>query len=336
MSLARLILWGFILVVVLGLVNSMCFTVGETEQALVVTFGAPKRIVAGDVGGQDPVKVKEELLAYAKSSKSDVAVDVGAGIYFKRPFTDSVLMFEDRLLEYDAKPTDVVTQDKKHLHMDSFARWRIANVLLFYQSVRDERGAQARLDDIIYSALREELSKNTLVEILRTTPDGVQTEEGRSYETITVGREKIMERVSQIAREKAAQLGIGLADVRIKRADLPSENQNAVYGRMKAERDRISLRYQSEGREEASKIRAETDREVQVVLANAYREAQFKRGDADARAAQIYAQAVGSNVAFFEFQRSLEVLGQSLGPETRFILNTNSGLLKALHGGAAK
>lgn len=316
-----------------GFFNFSCFMVSETDQALVVAFGRPRLMIAGDMGGQDPEKVKADLLKFATDNKWDVDVAIGPGLYFKRPFTDNVIFFDDRLLEYDAEPTDVVTADKKHLKVDNFARWRIANPLLFYQSVRSEHGAQSRLDDIIYSALREELSKNTLVEILRTTPNvGLEGEEGRKYEAIKMGREQIMAAVSRTAREKAAQLGIYLAEIRIKRAELPTENENAVFGRMKAERDRISLRYQSEGREEASKIRAETDRDVQVLLANAYRDAQIKKGEADAKAAQIYAEAARSNVPFFEFQRSLDVLGNTLGEDTQLILNANSGVLKVMSG----
>ena len=163
------------------------------------------------------------------------------GLYFKIPYPiQDVNRFEDRLLVYDSAPTEIITQDKKNLVIDNYALWRIINPLKFMQAVNDENGAQSRLDDIIYSMLRVELGKYDLHDIVATS------------------REEIMETVTRMCNDKALDYGIEVLDVRIKRADLPEENEKHVFDRMRAERQRIANQYRSEGEEEAVKIRAQT------------------------------------------------------------------------------
>ncbi len=314
---------GIAAVLVILLFGSF-FIVDETQQVVVTFFGEPVRIVLGSI----PDDLKSDLNAaineYEQAKDTSVAIKEGAGLYMKIPFLEKVIVLEDRLIEYDAEPTDIVTRDKKHLLVDNFARWRIVNPLLFIQTVRTENGAQSRLDDIIYSVLREELAKSDLVEIVRS--ENIPSLE----EKIRTGRETIMNAVTQKADRTARQYGIQILDVRIKRADLPQENLNAVFNRMKAERERISKRYRSEGEEEAAKIRAETDRDVKIILAEAYKEAEIIKGRGDGRAAAIYADTYAAHEEFYKFLQSLEAIRQSTTPTDQLIMSTSGGVYQYL------
>ncbi|MEK6591398.1 MAG: protease modulator HflC [Nitrospinota bacterium] len=234
------------------------------------------------------------------------------GLYTKIPFLQDTHYFDKRLLDYDAAPAEILTKDKKNLLVDNYARWRIKDPLKLLITVKDETGAQARLDDIIYSELRIELGRHTL------------------HEVLSEARGEIMNTVTQRTNEKFDDYGIEVKDVRIKRADLPQENAKAIYGRMQAERDRIARQYRSEGQEEAMKIRAETDREKVILLAEAYREEQKIKGEGDALAIKIYADALQSDPEFYAFIRSLEAYKKSLKDKTTIILSSESEFLKYL------
>jgi modulator of FtsH protease HflC len=328
------ILWlvGVIAAVTIITLMAFAFVVDETEQALVIRLGNPTKIIAGDRGGGVLADIKAELDKTYTEGNYDIEVVVGAGLYFKWPFIETVIKLEDRILEYDADPTDIVTRDKKHLRVDNFARWRIVDPLLFYETVRNESGASARLDQYIYSTLREELAKRDLIEIVRSTNRdlGIPDEEDRAE--ITIGRQKIMDTVSSRASILGREIGIEVIDVRIKRADLPPENEKAIFGRMQAERQRISKQYRSEGQELAQKIRAETDKNVKVLLADAYRDAEIIKGEADAKAAATYSAAYRSNSEFYSFVKALEAAKASTGQGTKLIMGTDSGLYRILTG----
>lgn len=275
---------AIVLVLLVGVVLSgAIFTIDETEQAIITQLGKYVRTVS------EP------------------------GLNFKIPFLQSVRKFEDRVLEYDAAAAPVITSDKKHLVIDNYARWKIVDPLKLYQTVRDESGAQARLDDIVFSELREEVARHTLTEI------------------ISVNRETIMEKVHKQCDEKAREYGIEVIDVRIKRADLPSEVARSVYARMKAERERIAKKYRSEGEEEAVKIRATTDKEKTILLAEAYRKAEKFRGEGDAGAITIYAEAFEKDPEFYAFVRTLEAYERSLGRDTTVILPSDSEFFQYLN-----
>lgn len=308
------------------------FIVDETEQAVVIQFGKPLTLIVGHNSDQNLEDLEFFVQDYNKSVEQPVLIEQGAGLYFKVPFIQNVRYFEDRLLEYDAAPTAVVTQDKKNLLIDNYARWRIVNPLLFLQSVRTEGGAQARLEDIIYSVLRGQLARNKLIEIVRNTNRPLTTIEGDKLvvEKINSGREAIMKDVTDRSNEIAAQYGIEILDVRIKRADLPEENAKAVFGRMDAERNRISTKYRSEGMAESEKIKAETDRDVKVLLAEAYKKSQTVKGDADGEAAAIYAEAYNSYKNFYSFLKSLETLEKTVDKNTKMVLGTEENVYKAL------
>jgi len=270
------------LIVIAVVLAASVFTVDETEQAIVTQMGKYVRTVA------EP------------------------GLNFKVPFLQNVHRFEDRILEYDAAAAPIITSDKKHLDIDNYARWRIIDPLKFYQTVRDEFGAQARLDDIVFSELREEVARHTLTEI------------------VSVNREAIMEKVHEQCAKKAREYGIEVIDVRIKRADLPAEVARSVYERMKAERQRIAKKYRSEGEEEAVKIRAITDKEKTILLAESYRQAEKLKGEGDAEAIKIYAQAFEQDPEFFAFVRTLEAYKKSLASNTTIVLPSDSEFFEYL------
>jgi membrane protease subunit HflC len=260
------------------------YTIDETEQAIILEFGKP--------------------MGETISSP---------GLHFKLPW-QSVIKFENRILEYDVEPQAIITKDKKKLEVDNYARWRIANPLLFYRSVRTLNGALSRIDPIVYSELRVELGKHVLSDIVDSN------------------RVKIMETVSNETQIKLAEYGIEIIDVRIKRADLSKENERAVFDRMRAERLRIAKQYRSEGEEKALEIRAETDKEKTIILATAYKESQILRGEGDAKAVEIYAKAFQSDPKFYEFIRTLEAYEKVVDKKSTLILSTDSDLFKLLKG----
>ncbi len=232
------------------------------------------------------------------------------GLKFKIPFIQDVIKFDKRLLDYDSEPQDVVTRDKKTLVIDNFAKWRIVAPLRFYEAFRTEEAARARLDDIIYSELRVDLGQHDLSEI------------------ISQNRSDIMATVTRIANEKALEYGIEIKDVRLKRADLPEQNEKAVFTRMQAERGREAKRYRSEGEEEAQKIRSTAEKEREILLAEAYNKEQQLMGAGDAKAFKIYAQAYGQDAAFFEFLLSMEAYKKVLTSKTKLVLTPESEFFK--------
>ena len=278
----NLVTLAVVLIAAIILVQASCYIVDEREQVVVTEFGQPVRTV------QTP------------------------GLNFKIPFIQQLHTFEDRLLYSDADPRQIYTQDKKNLIVDNFARWRIADPLKFLVSVQNVSYAQSRFDDIIFSAVREELGQRTLTEIVATS------------------REEIMKRVTDLSREAAHALGIDIVDVRIKRADLPLENKATVFERMRAERTRQAKEYRAEGEEIATKIRAQTDLEVTTLTSEALQKSQLIRGEGDAEALRIYADAFEQDPRFFEFWRTLEAYEKTLGQGTTVVMPPSSDFFRYL------
>jgi len=277
---------GLLLLVAVGFViYSGLFIVDMTEQVVVTQMGRPVRAT------------------------------LEPGLHFKVPLIQQTTVFSKQILDYDASAAEIITADKKNLLVDNYAKWKITDPLLFLQTVKNQHGAQSRLDDIIYSELRVELGRHKL------------------HEIISHMRERIMETVTKESAVKAAAYGIKIVDVRIKRADMPPEIANSIYNRMRAERKRIANEYRSEGKEEAMKIRAETDRQKVVLLAQAYKKEQEIEGQGDADSVRIYAEAFGRNPAFFEFIRSLEAYKKSLAEKSVMILSPQSNFLKIFSSG---
>lgn len=237
------------------------------------------------------------------------------GLHWKLPWPiQTVARFDKRLLDYDTDPTIIITQDKKTLLVDNYVRYRIVNPTLFLQTVRTIEGAQTRLEDIVYSELRVQLGQFTMTQI------------------ITEGRNLIMDAVARASNAKAQEFGIEIVDVRIKRTDLPAENEQAVFARMRAERERQAREYRAQGEEQAQAIRAQADRMAEVILAEAYREAQLLMGEGDAEATRIYAQALNEDPEFYAFVRSLEAYRTTLGEGTTVVLDADSEFLRYLNG----
>ena len=234
------------------------------------------------------------------------------GLKIKSPFIQNVIFFEKRILSSDALPQEYLTTDKKRLVVDHVTRWRILDPLLFYKAVTTEAGARARLDDIVFSELRRELATFDFVDV------------------ISQERENIMERVASSATEKAAEYGIGVVDVRTKRADLPEEVEQSVFNRMIAERKRESNLFRAEGNEQANIIRAQADRDSTVIRAEGYEEAQRIRGAGEAEAIRIYAEALGQDPEFYAFSRRLEAYGSMLKNGDKIVVPANSDFFRFL------
>lgn len=274
------------ILIVAGLVlaawNLAAYRVPQWMQAIVVQLGEPVRTV------QEP------------------------GLYWKLPLIQNVLYFDRRLLDYNASPREILTKDKQQLVVDNYSRWRIRDPLQFYRTVRNEEGAQSRLDDIIYSNLRETLGRHTLREIINEK------------------RALLMEQVTKRSDEKAREYGIEVVDVVIKRADLPEKNELNVFSRMRTERERQAKKFRAEGDEEARKIRSESDKQVQILLAEARNKAEVIRGEGDALAVKIFSDAYGRDPEFYQLVRTLEAYRKSLGEDTAVILSPNSDFFRYL------
>ncbi len=220
--------------------------------------------------------------------------DFRPGLHVKIPFINNVRKFDSRLLTQDVEPERFLTVEKKNVIVDSFVMWRIADVTRYYKAVAgDERNARLRIEQVIKDGMRGEFSKRTINEV------------------VSGERDVIMEELTEAANRQAQQIGIEIADVRIKRIDLPAEVSNSVYRRMQAERSRVAKEFRSRGFEESEKIRANADRQRQVLIADAYREAEQIRGEGDAKAAEIYANAYGKDQEFYAFTRSLKAYQES-------------------------
>ncbi len=233
-----------------------------------------------------------------------------AGLHFKLPW-QSVTHFDRRLLVQDAPPNEVITKDKKTILVDAYTRWRIVDPLKVYQVARTENGVAARMEDVIRSKIRDVLGRHTLMEIVSGGGDATL-------------RAKLMHDITRMADANVKGLGIDVVDVRIKRADLPPENSDAVFERMKAERQRIAKQYRSEGEEAAREIRAQADKERKILVADAYKQSEIIRGKADAKAALIYARAYGQDPEFYAFTRSLQAYRDSVRPGDRLVITPDS------------
>ena len=295
-------------VVGLGILYASVYTVSETEQVIVTQFGKP-------VGG--PI--------------------TAAGLHVKVPFIQTLHRFDKRWLEFDGDPNQIPTKDKKYIWVETYARWRIADPLRFYQAVTDERGGQSRLDDVVDGQTRNAVASYDLIEIVRSSNRPFQvTEElegigsAEALTKIEVGREKIAQVILKKAAEITPQFGIELEDVRFKRLNYIDTVQQKVFERMISERRRIAERSRSEGQGRAAEIRGQKERDILAATSVGYRSAQELKGEADAKATAIYARAYGKDPPLYEFLKSMETLKAGLDPETWLILSTDTELLKYL------
>ena len=257
-----------------------------------------------------------------------------AGLHIKVPFIQAANYFEKRFLEWDGVANQVPTRDKRFIWVDTYARWRISNPLLFFQRLRDERGAETRISAILDGETRNAVARHDLVEVVRNSnraPDEIlldAEEETAILEQIQLGREAITREILEAAQSSFNDLGIEILDVRFKRINYVEEVQVDVFQRMIAERQRIASRYRSEGEGETARIDGERERELQRIQSLAYREAEEIRGQADGEATRIYAAAYNRDANFYAFIKSLETYELTADPSSILILTTDSELLR--------
>ena len=302
-----------VVLLVAGIVLSSSFyPVHETEQVVITQFGAPQGEAVTE-----------------------------PGLHMKVPFIQTVNRFDKRFLEWDGDQNQVPTKDKKFIFVDSYARWQITDPLQFFRRLRDERGAQSRLDDILDGETRNAVASHNLVELVRTSnrePD-LEAEIFEaiedSLETIQVGRNAIQDIVLELANERTTDLGIEVLDFRFKRINYVEEVRLTVYDRMISERNKIADLFRSEGQGEASRIEGEKERELLEIQSEAFREAREIRGQGDAEAAAIYNNAYNQNSStreLYDFIKAMEAYETAFDGNTSIFLSTNSEFFKYLKG----
>jgi len=296
--------------VLLALLTAFVFTVSETEQVVVTQFGSPKR------------QIKE------------------AGLHFKIPILEQINRFEKRVLEWDGKPTQVPTLDKKYIWVDSFARWRIEDPLVFFKTVTREESAQGRLDDIINGSVRNKISNHPLIEAVRTSDrpmslmTGIDGEATGDVQQVETGRERIVEEILEEAKLAARDFGIDIIDIRFKRLNYVEEVRESVYERMITERKRIAAKYRSEGEGQKLEIEGRKEKEEKQIISEAYKESQQIMGKADAEAIKTYAEAYSKDPDFYSFLETLNSYEENLGTGSVLVLSTDGAYLKYLKGEA--
>ena len=305
-----------ILILVLAVIGkSTIYTVKETEQVIITKFGKP-------IG--KPI--------------------TDAGLKFKLPIIHEVNRFEKRILEWDGRANEMPTKDKTYIIVDTYARWRIADSLLFLEKLRDERSAQSRLSDILGSETRNTIAKNELIEVIRTTKDRKVTVSEELVEAdktgsvgklipIRRGRGKLEEEILTKSRAKLAEFGIELLDIRFKRINYNRLVSRDIYARMISERQQIAERFRSEGKGEAAKILGNMERDLLEISSKAYKQVEIIKGQADAKATEIYAKAYNQSLessAFYEFVKTMEIYPQMLNQDSTLILSTDSDLFQFL------
>jgi len=298
------------LLVVLALLFFSVYTVSETEQVILTEFGRP-------VGG----------------------LVTEPGLHAKIPFIQDVHRFDKRWLEFDGDPNQIPTRDKKYIWVETYARWRIADPLRFFQAVQDERGGQSRLDDIVDGETRNAVASFDLIEIVRSTNREFQRSEelagigsAEAMAKIATGRNEIAKIILKKAAAITPQFGIELEDVRFKRINYVESVQQKVFERMISERKRIAERSRSEGQGRAAEIRGQKERDILGATSEGYKRAQQLKGEADAKATAIYSKAYGKDAEFYQFLKTMETLGSSLDDKTWLVLATDSELARYLKG----
>jgi membrane protease subunit HflC len=305
---------GIIIVVALFVtaltLTGALFVVNEVQQVVLTQFGRP-------VG--DPI--------------------AEPGIHFKIPYVQQANYFDKRFLEWDGDANQIPTKDKKFIWVDTYARWRIVDPLLFFQRLRDEMGAQSRLDDILDGETRNSIARHDLVEIVRSSnrefersADLGESDEAEIFQKVEFGRNNITREILASASPQLTTLGIELVDLQFKRINYVEAVRKKVYERMVSERNRIASKYRSEGQGESARIRGQKERELKGITSEAYRQAQEIVGKADAEATRIYAEAYNQDPEFYEFIKTLETYGDTFDEETWLILTTDGEFFQYLKG----
>ncbi|NIA28928.1 MAG: protease modulator HflC [Actinobacteria bacterium] len=303
----KLYLYGFLIFLAIIVLSDALYTVDQTKQVIITQFGNP-------VG--DPV--------------------LTAGLHVKLPFIQKATFFEKRIMEWDGDANQIPTKDKKYIVVNTFARWRIADPLKFYQSVNNVRSAMGRLDDIIDGITRDFISENVLIEVVRnsnrTMVSSSEEEEDAVIEAdslkIKLGRTAITREILKLVQKKVPQYGIAVLDIRIKQVNYIAEVRQKVYDRMISERKRIAQLYRSQGQGKRAEITGQMGKELQRITSEAYRRAQQIQGDADAKATSIYASAYSKDPEFYSFLQTLDTYRKTIDSTSTLILSTDSDYMK--------
>ncbi|MBI4724141.1 MAG: protease modulator HflC [Rhodomicrobium sp.] len=276
----RAVLTGFLLVIAAigaGAALFSAFIVDQTHKAIVLQFG-------------EPVKVINQ-----------------PGLYWRKPFVQTVVQFDRRILDLETDEQEVIASDQKRLVVDAFARYRILDPLQFYQAFRTEEGARPRLTAIVDSTLRTVLGRAAFMDVVRNK------------------RDALMKETKSLVNDEMRNFGVEIVDVRIRRADLPESNSQAIYSRMRTEREREAAELRAQGSEQSQRIKSTADKDVTVLRANANRESEHIRGDGDEERNRVYAEAFSRDKSFFEFYRSMQAYEEALkGSRTRIVLSPSS------------
>lgn len=310
----KTIVTAIIVVIVLIVLSNMLYVVNETEQVIITQFGEPV--------GEDVVE---------------------AGLHFKLPFVQRANYLEERVLEWDGKPNQIPTKDKLFISVDTYARWRIEQPLLFFKRLRMELRAQSRLDDILDGETRNAIASHELLEIIRSENREAQVDEalveaGESVgqlEHVEVGREQLCAMIAEKARKRLEGLGIELLDLRFKRINYSEDVRQKIFERMVSERRQIAEKFRSEGQGEAARIDGQREYMLKKINSEAFREAQQIKGQADAEATRIYAEVYNQSeeaLDFYQFLKTMETYEATLGKDTRLLMSTDNDLLKYLNG----
>jgi membrane protease subunit HflC len=308
MKQAALIIVIGLAILILLVLSGTFYIVDETKQVIITQFGEP--------------------IGEPKTTP---------GLKVKLPFVQKAHYFEKRFLEWDGDRNQLPTMDKRFIFVDTYARWRITDPLRFFQRLRDERGAQSRLDDILDGETRNTIAKHNLIEVVRTSnreftvaEDLEEERMDEEFEPVKDGRDVLAEEVLEASQGRTSDLGIEILDFRFKRINYVTEVREEVYARMISERQRIAEQFRSEGLGESARINGEKDRELKRIQSEAYREAQEIKGRADAEAADIYAKAYNRDAEFYRFYKTMLVLKETMDDQTVLLLGTDGEFLRYL------
>lgn len=296
-------------IIFLILFNAFTFTVNEREQVVITQFDKIIRVIVEDVSDPSIEKLRND------ENFRNIKIEEGKGLFFKLPLIQKTVSFPDLLLTYDTPPEEVLTLDKKSIVLDNYAQWKINNPVLFMKAMVNTSQANQRIDEYIYSKLREEIGKI----------DAHQLVTDKDYVT------EMLTRVKDYVNNQLASAGVNIVDIRIKRTEYPEETYQNIFEQMRSERQAVAAEYRSEGLKEAQKIRSEAEREATIIQAQAYEQAQKIHGEGDAEALRIYAKAYNRDPEFYAFWQTLQTYKAVIDKDTTIIISPDSDFAKYIY-----
>lgn len=298
---------GIILVIIIA--NSFMFTVGEREQVVITQFDKIVKIIVDDVNDPSIVALKDN------PRFADTVITQGKGLHFKLPFIQKVERFSNQLLTFDTSAEEVFTKDKKTILLDNFAQWTITNPATFMLNLAGKEGAHQRIDEFIYSKMREEIGKIDAHVLIADKNYMMQ----------------MLENVEQYVNSQLEPMGIKVLDIRIKRTEFPDETKPSIYDQMRSERQAVATKYRADGQKAARTLRAEAEKNATVIEAQAYEQAQKLMGEGDAAALKIYAEAYNVDPEFYEFWKTLQTYREVIDEDTTIMISPDSVFAKYIY-----